>query len=107
MTNALPTPPSPAPDDRREARVQELLGRLRAGAEPVLRQMAERLVDLPEDQSFGQVEYDLRDAAHRLAAAAHRAGLQAGKKRGTKAPAPPAPTAGPTPASSVTGPRPG
>jgi hypothetical protein len=64
-------------------------------------------VGLPEGQSFGQVEYDLRDAAHQLAAAAHQAGLQAGKKRGTKALAPSAPTAGPTPASSATGPRPG
>jgi len=69
--------------------------------------MAERLVDLPEGQAFGPIEYDLRDAAHDLAAAAHRAGLEAGKKRGTKAPAPSARTAGPTPASSATGPRPG
>ena len=84
MTDA-PTPPPPsAPDEGREARIRELLGRLRAGAEPALRQMAERLVDLPEGQSFGQIEYDLRDGARALAAAAHRAGLEAGKKRGIK-----------------------
>ena len=107
MTDA-PTPPPPsAPDEGREVRIRELLGRLRAGAEPALRQMAERLVDLPEGQSFGQIEYDLRDGARALAAAAHRAGLEAGKKRGTPAPAPPARTAGPTPGSSATGPRPG
>jgi len=100
-------PVPPTPDPGREARVQELLAQLRAGAEPALRQMAERLVDLPEGRAFGQIEYDLRDAAHDLAAAAHRAGLQAGKKRGTPAPAPPARTAGPTPGSSATGPRPG
>src|SRR5688572_21946703 len=107
MAHALPTPSPSTPDAAREARVQELLGRLRAGAEPALRQMAERLADLPEGQAFGQIEYDLRDAAHELAAAAHRAGLQAGKKRGTPGPVSPAPTAGLTPASSATGPRPG
>jgi hypothetical protein len=45
--------------------------------------MAERLVDLPEDKAFGQIEYDLRDLAHDLAAQAHQTGLQAGKKRAT------------------------
>ena len=107
MTDTLATSASATPDGGREARIQELLGQLRAGAEPVLRQMAERLVDLPEGQSFGQIEYDLRDGAHELAAAAHRAGRQAGKKRGTPAPALSARTAGATPASSATGPRPG
>ncbi len=107
MTNRSATPTSSALAEPREARVQQLLGQLRADAEPLLRQMAERLVDLPEGQAFGQVEYDLRDNAHALAAAAHQAGLRAGKKRGTKAPAPSARTAGPTPASSATGRRPG
>ena len=67
----------------------------------------EVLVDLPEGQAFGQVEYDLRDLAHDLAASSHQAGLAAGKKRGTRAPAASARTARPTPASSTTGPRPG
>ena len=55
MTDTLPNPPSPTADDR-EARIQELLGRLRPTAEAHLRRMAERLVDLPEEESFGQVE---------------------------------------------------
>jgi hypothetical protein len=98
--------PSTTSEDR-EARIQALLGQLRPQAEAVLRQMAERLVDLPEDQAFGAVEYDLRDWAHELAASSHQAGLQAGKKRGIKAPALSARTARPTPASSTTAPRPG
>ena len=98
---------TPASADPREARIQELLGRLQPHTAHLLRQMAERLVDLPEQQAFGQIEYDLRDLAHDLAAAAHQAGLEAGKKRGTSAPAPSAPTAKPTPASSGTAPRPG
>jgi len=88
--------------DEREARIQELVNRLRPQAEDNLRRMAERLVDLPEDQAFGQVEYDLRDLAHDLAATTHQAGLEAGKKRGTRVPASSVPTVPPTPASSST-----
>jgi len=106
MSDSTPASPSPKAADR-EARIQDLLGRLRPHADQVLRRMAEHLVDLPEDKAFGQIEYDLRDLAHDLAAASHQAGLEAGKKRGTRAPAPSAPTARPTPASSSTGPRPG
>lgn len=92
----------PPTDADRQARILELLQQLRPHAEQALRQMAERLADLPEQKAFGQVEYDLRDLAHQLAAEAHQAGLHAGKKRGISAPAPSAPTAGTTPASSAT-----
>jgi hypothetical protein len=97
---------NPIANDR-ERRVQELISRLRPSAEQALRAMAERLVDLPEEKSFGQIEYELRDVAHDLASASHQAGLQAGKKGATKAPASSAPTAVVTPASSATEPRPG
>jgi hypothetical protein len=106
MLNTPASPPSQASQDR-EARVQAFLERLRPHGEQVLRQMAERLVDLPEDQAFGQVEYDLRDLAHDLAACTHQAGLEAGKKRATKAPAPSVPPARRMPASSSIAPRPG
>ncbi len=79
-----PTPSAPSQtSEDRETRIQDLLARLRPHADHALRAMAERLVDLPEDQAFGQIEYDLRDLAHGLAAASHQAGLRAGKKRGT------------------------
>src|SRR5262245_5493629 len=91
----------------REARIQALMEHLRGHSEQALRQMAERLVDLPEDQAFGPVEYDLRDLVHNLAAARHQAGLQASNKRGTPAPALSAPTAERMPASSTTAQRPG
>jgi hypothetical protein len=102
-----PSTDAPAAADDREARIQELLGRLQPHAQQALRRMAERLVDLPEGQAFGRVEYDLRDLAHELAAASHQAALEGGKKRGTPAPAPSARTVRPTPASSSTAPRPG
>ena len=44
MTDTTPLT-SPSTSDDREARVQELLGRLRPGAEHILRRMAERLVE--------------------------------------------------------------
>src|SRR5262249_14678595 len=91
----------------REARRQAILNALRADAEGVLERMADELADLPEGKSFGQIEYDLRELAHELAARAHEAGLQADKKRATKAPASSAPPAKKTPASSNTGPSPG
>jgi len=93
--------------DGREARIRALVEQLRPRADTVLRQMAERLVDLPEQQSFGPIEYDLRDLGHELARASHQIGLQAGKKRATRRPVASAPTAPPTPASSATGQRPG
>ncbi len=106
MLNPTTSPLSQTSEDR-ETRIQALLEHLRPHGEKALRQMAERLVDLAEDQAFGQVEYDLRDLAHDLAASCHQASLQAGKKRATKAPASSARTAGPTLASSSTAPRPG
>jgi hypothetical protein len=92
--------------DDRETRVQALLQQLRSDSETVLRQMAERLVDLPENKSFGQIEYDLRDLAHQMATSAHQTGLQAGKKRGTSVPRWSAPTAKKMLASSNTAPGP-
>jgi hypothetical protein len=73
---------SPTANDR-ESRRQRLLDALRADAEGVLERMADELVDLPEERSFGQIEYTLRDLAHEIAASAHTAGLKAGKKRAT------------------------
>lgn len=67
----------------RETRRQAILAALKADAEGVLQRMADELADLPDDHCFGQIEYDLRDLAHELAASAHKAGLKAGKKRAT------------------------
>ena len=106
MTDTAAAAVSATPEDR-EARLPDLMARLRPGADRALRQMAERLLDLPEAQAFGQVEYDLRDLAHDLATSCHQAGLQAGKKRATKAPASSAPSARPTLASSSTAQKPG
>jgi hypothetical protein len=91
----------------REVRRQQLLQALHGQAAPLLERLADQLVDLPDDQVFGALEYTLRDLSHDFAAQAHQAGIDAGKKRATKAPALSARSAAKTPASSATAPRPG
>jgi hypothetical protein len=83
MLNATASAPSPTCQDR-EARIQALLGQLRPSAELALRQMVEALVDTPEAQLFGDLEFQLREHAHALAAAAHQTGLEDRKKGGIK-----------------------
>ena len=106
MLNQSASTPSPASQGREERR-QQFLQALRGQAERFLQRLADELVDLPDDQVFGAIEYTLRDLSHDFATQAHQAGIDAGKKRATKAPAGSAPTAKPTPASSATAPRPG
>lgn len=101
MLNKPSSSPNQISEDR-ETRLQALIEQLRPNAEHTLRQMAEQLLDLPDDQCFGQLEYTLRDLAHDLAAASHQTGLQAGKKGGTQVPAPFVRAAKATPVSSVT-----
>jgi hypothetical protein len=93
--------------EERERRRCQILEALRGEADALLERCADALVDLPDDQVFGSIEHTLRDLSHDFAARAHQAGIDAGKKRGTSAPASSAPTARTTPASSTTDPRPG
>jgi hypothetical protein len=106
MLNESASTPSPASQGREERR-QHFLQALRGQAERFLERLADELVDLPDDQVFGPIEYTLRDLCHDFATRAHQAGIAAGKKRATKAPAGSVRTARPTPASSATAPRPG
>ena len=88
---------TPAVSEDRDARRQRILELLRG--DPALERMADALAELPDDKAFGQIEYTLRDLGHELAAHAHQAGLDAGKKRGTSGRASSALTARPTPVS--------
>lgn len=82
MLNTSASATKQSPEDR-ETRIRELLEHLHAAAEPTFRQMAEQLVDAPDEQLFGTLEYQLRDHGLALAAAAHQAGLDGRKKRAT------------------------
>ena len=100
------TQPAPSSESERELRRRQLLAALRERADAIVERMADELVDLPDDKAFGAIEHTLRDLGHELAAHAHQAGLDAGKKRGTRGRASSARTVSPTPASSATGARP-
>lgn len=76
-----PTPAVATTTEDRDARRRRILDLLRA--DPALERMADELADLPDGKAFGRIEYTLRDLGHELAANAHQAGLDAGKKRGT------------------------
>jgi hypothetical protein len=97
------SPSSPLVD--REVRRQALQQRLLALLEQAAERMTDELVDLPDDQLFGQVEYRLRDCGRQLAADAHQSALDGRKKGATKAPQASAPAAPKTPASNDTCPE--
>ena len=101
MLNPVSSAPSSPPVDR-EARRQALKQRLLALLEQAADRLTDELLDLPDDQLFGPVEYRLRDHARRLAADAHQSALDGRKKGATTAPPSSAPTAPKTPASSAT-----
>ena len=90
----------------RETRIQQLMERLQPLLEQRVRKMAETLTDTPPEQILGQVEYTLRDQAHRLATEVHQVALDGDQKRGTTEPAESVLTAPTTPASSSTEPVP-
>lgn len=89
--------------DEREARIQAELERLRPASDDTLRKMAEAIVDRPDSELFRSLEIDLRDAALDLATAAQQVVADGRKKGATLVPAPSAPTADTTPASTPTG----
>lgn len=101
------TPTTPQTSQVRETRRQHLLQALRGEANRVLERLADELVDLPDDKVFGAIEYTLRDLSHDFAARAHQVGVEADKKRATKAPASSVRIAPATPGSSTTEKRPG
>ena len=100
LNPAYSDPSSPSVD--REARRQALKQRLLALLEQAAERMTDELIDLPDDQLFGQVEYRLRDCARQLAANAHQSALDGRKKGATKAPPSSAAAADTTPVSNDT-----
>ena len=90
--------------EERERRIQELAETLLPRLQQAARQMAEALVDLPDQQLLGDIESTLRDQAHQLASAVHQTGLQSRKKGATRGPAWSVRSANKTAASRATGP---
>lgn len=74
------------PEDQAQ-RAEQLYESLKLAAERDLKAIAELLASRPDDQLFGQTEFDLRQLVHRLGAEALQTAAQQRKKGGTKAPA--------------------
>jgi hypothetical protein len=68
-------------------RAEQLLESLKASAERDLRAIAELLASKPDDQLFGQTEFQLRDLVHRLGAQALQTAAEQRKRGGTEVPA--------------------
>jgi hypothetical protein len=83
-----------------EARAQELAARIAARSAADILDMARRLVTTTDATLFGDTEFALRDATHRIAAHAYTEHV--GKKRGTSPRPSTAPTADAAPPSTAT-----
>lgn len=77
------TSQTPAVPARRDERIEELMEQLRPKVEAAVRQMVERALAVPEQEEFGAIEYEYREAGLRLANAVRQATLASRKKRGT------------------------
>ena len=67
-----------------EADAQRIEDILKAGAAVECRRIARMLASRSDRELFGQTEYEIRDAVHRIGARAVDAALEGRKKRGTK-----------------------
>jgi len=68
-------------------RAEQLFESLKAATEGDLRAIAELLASKPDDQLFGQTEFQLRDLVLRLGAKALQTAAQQRKRGGTQVPA--------------------
>lgn len=75
------------------ARVKEILDNVLGMAEVELRMAAELLVTKSNAEFFGETEFQVRDAVHRIGARLYDAALEERKKRGTADPASAVPNA--------------
>jgi F420-0:gamma-glutamyl ligase len=85
-----------------ELQARALAQRIRQAVEGDILQLARLLVSKPEEQIFGQTEFEVRDLVHRLGATALQTHL-AGKKTATAAAASSARTAARRRSSTATG----
>ena len=89
-------------DEQREEaeRIEDIL---LAKARAEVRYVSRLLASKANSELFGETEFQIRDAVHRLGAEGIDAALSERKKRGTKGRRSSAPTAAKTPSSKATG----
>jgi hypothetical protein len=98
MTAASLTP-------EQQAEAERIYQILRERTDTDLRQLAELLASKPDHQLLGETEFQVRDRVQHIGAQALATALSERKKRGTTAPAAPAPTAVRPPSSSAGKPK--
>ena len=82
----MPQPRKAAPVDplqERQERIDAAMKELRPQIEAMVLKMVETIVDKPEAEELGAVEFELRDMGRDLTAAVQQTGLAGRKKRGT------------------------
>jgi hypothetical protein len=70
-------------DESREQRIEALMRELRPKVDEAVRKMVERAVDVPEQEEFGAIDFEFRDAGQKLANDVRQASVASRKKRGT------------------------
>ena len=71
------------PDIERQQRIDAVMNELRPKLDAMLQKMVETIVDKPEAEELGAVEFELRDMGRDLLATVQETGLKSRKKRGT------------------------
>jgi hypothetical protein len=82
----MPQPKKVSPVDpavERQERIDAVMSELRPKLDAMLHQMVETIVDKPEAEELGAVEFELRDLGRDLIATVQETGLKSRKKRGT------------------------
>lgn len=100
MRGEFPTIELTDQQEEEAARIEDVLN---AKGRAVNRFMARLLASKSNRELFGQTEFQIRDAVHRLGAAGIDTALAERKKRGIKVRASSVPHAGPTPSFKATG----
>lgn len=90
--------------EEQEAEAAQLEDVLGPKAQVVVRYISRLLASKPNRELFGETEFQIRDAVHRLGAEGMDSAVAERKKRGTKEPASCVPTAKRTPDFSGTAP---
>lgn len=71
------------PVKERQERIDAVMKELRPKMEAMLQKMVETVVDKPEAEELGDVEFELRDMGRDMVASVQETGLKSRKKRGT------------------------
>jgi hypothetical protein len=82
----MPQPKKALPVDpavERQQRIDAVMNELRPKLDAMLQKMVETVVDKPEAEELGDVEFELRDMGRDLIATVHETGMKSRKKRGT------------------------